>query len=226
MYSQILFHAQVLQRVSFFWKQFFLNQSIIQSFVFQLSDYKKNDTSYCTGNWVLPIIHLKQKWGLPLWLSWKRICLQCGRPGFDPWVGKIPWRRKRLPTPRFWPREFHGPYSPWGCKELDRTEQPSLSLSKQIRSFSFKRELIPSTILDISQFYYLLCPCTKYTISSHTYFVRMTIKKEGINMLGLISPDAKINKKKSHYMHPKKKKSISAHIRTFYQRQMQISPRQ
>ena len=20
--------------------------------------------------------------------------LQCGRPGFDPWVGKIPWRRK------------------------------------------------------------------------------------------------------------------------------------
>ena len=30
--------------------------------------------------------------GLPLWLSWWRICLQCGRPGFDPWVGKIPWR--------------------------------------------------------------------------------------------------------------------------------------
>ena len=30
-----------------------------------------------------------------LWLSWKRIFLQCGRPGFDPWVGKIPWRRER-----------------------------------------------------------------------------------------------------------------------------------
>ena len=29
--------------------------------------------------------------GLPLWLSWLRICLQCGRPGFDPWVGKIPY---------------------------------------------------------------------------------------------------------------------------------------
>jgi len=26
-----------------------------------------------------------------------------GRPGFDPWVGKIPWRRERLPTPVFWP---------------------------------------------------------------------------------------------------------------------------
>ena len=32
----------------------------------------------------------------------------CGRPGFDPWVGKIPWRRERLPTPVFWPREFYG----------------------------------------------------------------------------------------------------------------------
>ena len=26
-----------------------------------------------------------------------RICLQCGRPGFNPWVGKIPWRRKGYP---------------------------------------------------------------------------------------------------------------------------------
>ena len=45
--------------------------------------------------------------GLPLWLSWSRICQQCGRPGFNPWVGKIPWRRERLPTPVFWPGEFH-----------------------------------------------------------------------------------------------------------------------
>ena len=27
---------------------------------------------------------------------------------FDPWVGKIPWRREWLPTPVFLPREFHG----------------------------------------------------------------------------------------------------------------------
>jgi len=46
--------------------------------------------------------------GHPLWLSWYRIHLQCRRPGFDPWVGKIPWRRERLPTPVFWPGEFHG----------------------------------------------------------------------------------------------------------------------
>ena len=44
---------------------------------------------------------------LPLCLSRLRIRLQCGRPGFDPWVGKIPWRRDKLPTPVFWPGEFH-----------------------------------------------------------------------------------------------------------------------
>ena len=35
------------------------------------------------------------------------LSLQC-RPGFDPWVGKSPWRRERLPIPVFWPGEFHG----------------------------------------------------------------------------------------------------------------------
>ena len=40
--------------------------------------------------------------------SAERIYLQCRRPGFDPWVGKIPWRRKWLPTPVFWPGEFDG----------------------------------------------------------------------------------------------------------------------
>jgi len=33
-----------------------------------------------------------------------------GRPGFDSWVRKIPWRRKG--TPVFWPGKFHGLYSP------------------------------------------------------------------------------------------------------------------
>ena len=38
-----------------------------------------------------------------------------------------PWRMERLPTPIFWPREFHGLYSLWGCKESDTTEKLSLS---------------------------------------------------------------------------------------------------
>ena len=37
-----------------------------------------------------------------------RICLQCGRPGFDPQVGKIPWRRAWQPTPVFCPGESPG----------------------------------------------------------------------------------------------------------------------
>ena len=60
---------------------------------------------------------------------------QCEGPGFDPWVGKIPWRRERLLTPGFWPGEFHGLYSPWGHKESDTTEQLSLSLSKAFSQF-------------------------------------------------------------------------------------------
>ena len=56
-----------------------------------------------------------------------KICLQCRSPGFDPWVGKNPWRRKWQPTAVFLPGEFYGQrslagYSPWGHKELDTTE--------------------------------------------------------------------------------------------------------
>ena len=49
-----------------------------------------------------------------------------GRPGFNPWVGKIPWRRERLPIPVLWFGEFRGLYSSWGRKESDTTEQLSL----------------------------------------------------------------------------------------------------
>ena len=64
---------------------------------------------------------------LSRWLRQWRIRLQCGRPGFDPWVGKIPWRRAQQPTPVFFMENLHGQrslvgYSPWGCKESDRTE--------------------------------------------------------------------------------------------------------
>ena len=39
--------------------------------------------------------------------QWKRICLQCKRQGFDPWVRKILWRRKWQPTPVFLPGKSH-----------------------------------------------------------------------------------------------------------------------
>ena len=38
----------------------------------------------------------------------KESTLQCKRLEFDPWVGKIPWRREQLTTSVFLPGEFHG----------------------------------------------------------------------------------------------------------------------
>ena len=62
------------------------------------------------------------------WLRCQRICLPCRRPEFNPQVGKIPQRRKWLPTPVFLPGESHGQSSPWDGKESDTTEQLTLSL--------------------------------------------------------------------------------------------------
>ena len=60
---------------------------------------------------------------LPCWLRWYRICLHCRRPGFNPWVRKIPWGREWLPAPVFLPGDFHGQrslegYSPCGHKRV------------------------------------------------------------------------------------------------------------
>ena len=68
--------------------------------------------------------------GLPRWLSDKQFIWQFRRHAFDPWVEKIPWRRKWQPPPVFLPGESHGQKSltgcsPWGHKEVEMTEQLS-----------------------------------------------------------------------------------------------------
>ena len=76
------------------------------------------------------VIPFSWVWAIPndplltnrIWLK----CCQCRRGSFDPWVGKIPWRRKWQPTPVFLPGECHGQGSlagdsPQGCKELETT---------------------------------------------------------------------------------------------------------
>jgi len=63
--------------------------------------------------------------GLTRWLSGKESVCQyrrLRRLGFDPWIGKIPWRRKWQPNPVFLLGKSHGQrslagYSPWGSKE-------------------------------------------------------------------------------------------------------------
>ena len=76
-----------------------------------------------------PLLIPKQAFTLLLWVVAQLVknlpVMQ--KTGFNPCVEKIPWRRDWLPTPVFWPGEFHGLYSPWGCKVLDTTEQLSLS---------------------------------------------------------------------------------------------------
>ena len=73
-----------------------------------------------------------------------------GRPGFDPLVGKTPWRRAWQPTPVFLPGEFHGQrsladYSPWGCKESGHSSSDWAHRHKPqitgltLKSFRFRR---------------------------------------------------------------------------------------
>ena len=78
-----------------------------------------------------PLIHPSSRVMLyessPWRLRWSRTHLQCRRPKFDPWIGKIPWRRRWKSTPVFLPEKSHGQrslagYSPWGHKESDTTE--------------------------------------------------------------------------------------------------------
>ena len=73
--------------------------------------------------------------GYPLQYSWASLVAQLVKnllamqeTWVRTWVGKIPWRRERLPIPVFWPGEFHGLYSPWGRKELDTTKRLSLHM--------------------------------------------------------------------------------------------------
>ena len=59
--------------------------------------------------------------GFPGGTSGKEPACQCQRHGFDPWVRKIPWRRKWQLNPVFSPGKSNGQrswpfYNPWGCK--------------------------------------------------------------------------------------------------------------
>ena len=51
----------------------------------------------------------------------KNLPVKFRRPGFNAWVGKIPWRRKWQSTPVLLPAEFHGQRSRTGIAELDMT---------------------------------------------------------------------------------------------------------
>ena len=69
--------------------------------------------------------------------------------GFDPWIGKIPWRREWLPTSVFLPRKSHGQrslvgYSPWGHK---RVRHDWATKQKQVEEIQAHLILFHSTLL-------------------------------------------------------------------------------
>ena len=86
--------------------------------------------------------------GLLWYLRWWRIFLQCRRPGFDPWVGKIPWISKWQPTPVFLSGEFQGQrslagYSPWSCKRVRHNwvTDTFFLLFKQLHTQTCRRQI-------------------------------------------------------------------------------------
>ena len=77
---------------------------------------------------MLPLCPPKDNHRAPRCDSGKKSTCQyrrCKRCGFDPWVGKMPWRSKGQPTPVFLPGKSHGQrslacYSPWGGQRVRR----------------------------------------------------------------------------------------------------------
>ena len=83
--------------------------------------------------------------------------LQCGRPGFHPWVRKFPWGGKWQPTPVFLPGKSHGwwslaGYNPWGHKESDTTLFSVMSRCKHRDVYQIERVRIHKQ----SQIHFLL----------------------------------------------------------------------
>ena len=75
--------------------------------------------------------------GLPKWLSGKESACQCWGHRFDPWVRRIPWKRKWKPAPGFLSGKSQGQrnlvgYSPWSHKDLDTTEQAHIDVHIRI----------------------------------------------------------------------------------------------
>ena len=73
--------------------------------------------------------------GYPLQNSWASLVAQLVKnlPGMrETWVQSLGWEdpleKGKATHSVFWPGEFHGLYSPWGCKESDTTEQLPLSI--------------------------------------------------------------------------------------------------
>ena len=90
-------------------------------------------------------------------------CRRHKRHGFNPWVGKISWRRACQPPPAFLPGESHGQRSlvddrPWSSKELDMTEVPWHTCTHPLPCCLQKDPSVFSFL--VFQNWQLVCPCS------------------------------------------------------------------
>ena len=81
---------------------------------------------------------------LPRWLSGKKSACQCRSCGPDPWVGKIPWRRKWQPILVRLPGNFHSQRSLVGYSPWDSKEHTHISITPQI--FLCPLEFLPLSL--------------------------------------------------------------------------------
>ena len=117
------------------------------------------------------------------------VCLQCGRPTFNPWIRKIPWRRKWQPTSVFLPGESHGwrsqaGYSPWGCKESDRTERLHFTSLLLVQVLYYLGNYLLEFELKVILFFFLSSTASfkEHPSSSELYF-KEALKNVLISML-------------------------------------------
>ena len=87
--------------------------------------------------------------GFPWWLLKHLLAMQ--RPRFNPWVDKIPWRREELPTPVFWPGEFHGLYSSWGLQRV-RQDWATFTLFFFLYSMLITQKVLLVSLQDLQQY--------------------------------------------------------------------------
>ena len=97
-----------------------------------------------------PIIH---PFGLLWWLRRYRIHLHWGRPGFKPWVGKIPWRRVWQPTSVYLPGESPWAKEPGGLQSIG-WQRVGQDWSNWAKCFEFSHHY--HTLTNISTFIFLL----------------------------------------------------------------------
>ena len=109
-------------------------------------------------------IHATQYSGFPTGSVRKKSACQCRRCVFNPWVGKIPQRKKWEPIPVFLPGESHGQrnlvgYSPWGHRRVrhnlaTNNNNPDIHCSTIYKTKTWKQCKYPLTEEWINKFWY------------------------------------------------------------------------